>query len=70
MLWLQPSKHHPPGPTFPGALSLPATDSQRRARPGPAPLRHHTSTGTSRMEPTTTMADLIRISTDGNGARS
>jgi len=34
------ARQTPPGPAFPGAPSLPATDSSRRAQPGPAPLRH------------------------------
>lgn len=62
---------HPPGPAFPGVPSPPATDSPCQAWPAPAPLRHHigTGTGTGGMEPARTMADLIRTSTDGNGAR-
>lgn len=67
----EPSKHHPLGPAFPGAPSPPATDSGQQARPSPAPLRHHTGTGTGTggMEPACSMADLIRTSTDGNGAQ-
>lgn len=62
---------HPPGPAFPGMPSPPATDSPRLAWPAPASLPHHTGTGTGTggMEPARTMADLIRTSTDGNGAR-
>lgn len=65
----EPSKQHPPGPAFPGAPSPPATDSGQQARPSLAPLGHHSGTGTSGMEPACSIADLIRTSTDGNGAQ-
>ena len=58
----EPGKHRP----------APRSPVPRHCRPlthraGPSPAPRHS--GTDGMEPASTMADLIRSSTDGNGAR-